>query len=431
MVLKNLRKKNDKSPFSACISSIRLWNEPSCTLFGPFTVDLERITQSSYFRRLQGKTQVWGVQESDFFRTRLTHSLETAHIGTQVAKHLGIDQDLVNALCLAHDLGHPPFGHEGARLLDYFAKVHSAGRVRFDDNAQNLRILCKLATAPIEQVYGLNLCASMVDGLIKYKRACSGSCGWYPEEDDIVAWAARECSTGDLRNPLASIVEVSDDLAYVCHDLEDAIRADMIRIDNIERALDSLTNEKAKQLVVSALAGVLEQVKTSDNPDALRNQRHKIRQSLLSSMLSDVIKLSACESFQTRFFDPRNHETLNPYLTELPHIAELLEVLKEIVLERVINTPNVQTLRFASLSLMQSYLERFWPLLNEPNHPMYQHALLSLPRDWQWRLCSAQTSDERLRFLLDYVSGMSDQYFMNQAGMFYNPISYRAVENRK
>lgn len=411
------------------ISSIRLKENASSFGSSPFFIDLERVLHSTYFRRLQGKTQVWGVHESDFFRTRLTHSLETSHLGRQIATSLGIDTELIEALCLAHDLGHPPFAHEGARLLDYFARKNSDGRVRFDDNAQNLRIIARLASGDHDE--GLNPCASMIDGLIKYKRSCLGSCGWYPEEDEIVAWAARSCGTGDYRNPLASIVEIADDLAYACHDLEDAIRAGMIRHDVLERAFSAITDPRARSLIEQTLSDVLGIVRQSREPDALRYQRHRLRSALLFSMLHEILELGKSDDFRRSFMNPAYHETLNPYLVQLPHIAELLEVLKELVLDHVINAPNVQTLRFAGLSLMENYLKHFWPLITEPHHPMYRHAILSLPKEWQVRLSGLQRSDAKLRLLLDYVAGMSDHYLMSQAAMFYNPIPYRAVETRK
>jgi dGTPase len=413
------------------MSSLRLWPDKAISNHSPFALDLDRIMHSSYFRRLQGKTQVWGVQESDFFRTRLTHSLETGYIGRSIAIHMELDQDLVFALCLAHDLGHPPFAHEGARLLDHFALAQSQGRVRFDDNAQNLRIITRLAGSYKDTADGLNPSASMIDGLIKYKRTCSGSCGWYPEEDEIVSWAAHVCGTGERRNPLASIVEISDDLAYASHDLEDAIRAEMIRLESLELALERMESERARNLLQGILQPVMDESARSRQPDTLRQNCTKIRKAILEMLLTDILEISQDRSFKERFFDPASHESMNPFLIELPHLAEILSILKEIVLERVIHAPNVQTLRFASLSLLESYLERFWPLLNEPQNPMYRHALLSLPKEWQVRLSQSSDQDDKLRLLLDYIAGMSDQYLMNQAHMFYNPLAYRAFGNRK
>lgn len=428
--MKNTKHKHSKSPTSF-INPLRLWSEKQIQTHSPFSIDLERIMHCSYFRRLQGKTQVWGAQESDFFRTRLTHSLETAYIGRSIAISMEVDQDLVFALCLAHDLGHPPFAHEGTRLLDHFAVSQSNGRVRFDDNAQNLRILTQLASIGHDETHGLNPSASMIDGLIKYKRSCLGSCGWYPEEDEIVGWAAHICATGDRRNPLASIVEIADDMAYACHDLEDAIRAEMIRLETLEVACERMQSEKARKIVQKSLIPIMNEVVRSREPDSLRQHCTKIRLELLNIMLTDILTLSKDSSFKERFFDPTSHDSMNPFLVELPHLAEILSVLKEIVLERVIHAPNVQTLRFASLTLLESYLKRFWPLLNEPQNPMHRHALLSLPRDWQARFNIAQDQDTKLRFLLDYIAGMSDQYLMNQANMFYNPLAYRAFGNRK
>src|SRR5690348_2161111 len=130
----------------------------------PFEIDRARIIHSAAFRRLQGKTQVFVSGSGDFFRTRLTHSLEAAQIGKGLALRLGAHPDLVEAACLAHDLGHPPFGHRGEAALHQCMQEHGG----FEGNAQTLRLLCRLSTKFIN-LDGLNLCRATLDSVLKYK----------------------------------------------------------------------------------------------------------------------------------------------------------------------------------------------------------------------------------------------------------------------
>lgn len=228
----------------------------------PARRDRDRILYSSALRRLSGITQVISPTENQPIHNRLTHTLEVAQIGRSIAENLlrspenaeraaalgGLDPDVVEAAALAHDLGHPPFGHVSERELDDLVKNHRRVPDGFEGNAQSFRIVTKLAVR-YPDVDGLNLTRATLDAILKYPwpRATTGrkaaKWGAYGSEEPGLAWARRLHPAGsDAQSLEAALMDWSDDVAYAVHDLEDFFRAGLIPLDRL--ATDPLERER-------------------------------------------------------------------------------------------------------------------------------------------------------------------------------------------
>ncbi len=188
-----------------------------------FQRDRDRIIHSIPFRRLRHKTQVFVAPDGDHFRVRLTHSLEVAQIGRTMARALGLNEDLTEALCLAHDIGHPPFGHAGEDVLE--AEMAAAGG--FDHNAHTIRLLTKLET-PYPRCDGLNLSWETLEGLAKHNGPVASPTWALAEADadyplDLATWPGLE----------AQIAAIADDIAYDNHDIDDGLRSGLFTLDDV------------------------------------------------------------------------------------------------------------------------------------------------------------------------------------------------------
>ena len=256
----------------------RRFTEPVSPTRNAFRRDCDRIIHSAAFRRLAHKTQVFVYHEGDHYRTRLTHTLEVVQIARSLARALGLDEDLAEALALAHDLGHPPFGHAGERALDECL----AGYGGFDHNAQALRIVTDL-----ERRYaafdGLNLSWETLEGVVKHNGPLVGRDGAavgryvrlgvpapiiaYSKIQDLELWTYASAE--------AQVAALSDDIAYDAHDIDDGLRADLFTLGDISTV----------PLVANILGTIDAQYRDADPP----RRAHETVRALITRMIEDVI----------------------------------------------------------------------------------------------------------------------------------------------
>jgi dGTPase len=414
----------------------------------PFERDKARVIHAAAFRRLQSKTQVLGVGEGDFHRTRLTHSMEVAQIGAGMVRQLEgraragvlpegiaqlLDAHLMETICLAHDLGHPPFGHGGEIALNYM--MRDAGG--FEGNGQTLRLLARLeAHTP---GYGLDLTRRTLLGVLKYPAPYSrvaphrepGSAAgvdddalirvraddWKPpkcfldDERPIVDWVledlppAERTAFGRLKGGFeptpdapgktaekafdTSIMEIADDIAFGVHDLEDAIALELVDRDALAAEIgELLAGEWAE---ARGLSGVLDRLfpREGDAEEASAWRKQAIG-SLVHAFLASVEVIEA-DDFQT---------PLLRYRARLqPEAEALLGALKGFVNREVIQAPAVQTLEYRG---QQIVMRLFAALASDPDR------LLKAGFARRWRESGSEAAG--LRVVCDYIAGMTDEY---------------------
>jgi dGTPase len=368
-----------------------------------FMRDRARVIHSASLRRLGAKTQVAVPWENDFQRTRLSHSLEVAQIGRELGDSLGADPDLLDTACLAHDLGHPPFGHNGESALAHIAQ--SAGG--FEGNAQSFRLLTRLEPKTLDgrgRTVGLNLTRASLDAVTKYPWRQTGNLikyGVYTEDIEIFKWM-REGSPENQRCIEAQIMDWSDDVSYCVHDLEDALVAGQVSVTDFSEDLPLLygvmVRDYAVDVTESEARAALGRLQKLSCWPSYYDGTHKglARIKDFTSQLIGRFVLSA--ELETRAVHGSDALVRYNANLEVPHEQRIeVGLLKSVAGLYVIGTPLAQD-RYAKQRVVISDLVEM----------LLATAPASLDSiffaDWEF----AESDDQRLRVIIDQVASLTD-----------------------
>ena len=362
--------------------------ESSSPLRSPFQRDRDRIVHSTAFRRLEYKTQVFVNHEGDHFRTRLTHSLEVAQITRTAARALGLDEDLAEAVALAHDLGHTPFGHAGEEALDGMLAGHGG----FDHNAQTLRVVTLLERRYAE-FDGLNLTWETLEGVVKHNGPLSARIPPY-----VAAYAAEHDLWLDSHaSAEAQVAALADDIAYTNHDLDDGLRAGLFELDDLG----------GLPLVGPALEGVARRY-----PDAEPQRRgHETLRRLIGAMVVDLVEESRRRLAETAPAHADDIRALGrPVVGFSPQVAEPLQELRGFLQNRMYSHYKVQRMARKAHRVVQ---DLFSGLRDRPER---------LPADWRARLGEPDEA-RTAQAIADYIAGMTDRFAFDEHERLMNPTS--------
>jgi dGTPase len=371
----------------------RLFDEPPSKTRSPFRRDCDRVIHSTAFRRLKYKTQVFVFHEGDHYRTRLTHTLEVAQIARALARQLGLDEDLTETLALAHDLGHPPFGHAGERALDACLQAHGG----FDHNAQTLRVVTSL-----EHRYpdfdGLNLTWESLEGVVKHNGPLTDKAGKpvgryrehgvplgifeYDQTWDLELWSFASLE--------AQVAAIADDIAYDAHDIDDGLRAGLFTVDDL----------KIMPLTSGMIADI---AKRYPDLDDIRRGAELVRE-LIAHLIGAVVseagkRLDAVKPNSVD--DVRNHGRV--LIAFPPDAAQAEAKIKAFLKERMYRHPRVMRVMDEAESILFDLFAR------------YQKSPRDLPPEWLPREGEgAETETDRARRIGNFIAGMTDRFALTE-----------------
>jgi dGTPase len=358
----------------------RLVEEAPSANRSEFQRDRDRILHSTGFRRLREKTQVFLVDEGDHYRTRLTHTLEVSQIARTIARTLRLDEDLAEALALAHDLGHPPFGHAGERALN--AEMADFGG--FDHNVQSVRVVTLLERS-YPRFDGLNLTWECIEGLVKHNGPLVGAGATLAGVPPTIAAldAASDLWLWSFAGPEAQVAAISDDIAYDAHDIDDGLRAGLLSFAVLEEV--PITREFIRD-IRSEYPGI----------EAVRLGRELTRR-LIGAMIGDVVAEAGrrLETLRpTSADDVRRAAT--PILVFSAGMAASDRDIKAVLKRAVYRNPAVMSVMEEAEAMVRRLFRRY---LADPG---------TLPVDW--RPLPGDDEAAVARRVCDFLAGMTDRY---------------------
>ena len=354
----------------------RLHDEDESTFRSCFQRDRDRIIHASAFRRLKHKTQVFIEHEGDYFRTRLTHSIEVAQVARTIAGALGLNAELTEAVALAHDLGHPPFGHTGEDALSEAMAPYGG----FDHNAQALRIVTHLERH-YAQFDGLNLTWETLEGIAKHNGPVTGPLPWALVEYQ----ALQDLELDTYASAEAQVAAISDDVAYNHHDLHDGLRAELFSTDELAE-LPILKECFAR---VDALYPGLNYYR----------RRHEALRRFFGVLVEDVIAVAQNSLAE---IGPATADDIRQAGFQIIRFSQpVFDDLKQIrafLFERMYRAPTVVVMRQQVTQVVRDLFPFF---LNHPEN---------LPKQWRKDVEEVSSETELARLVSDYIAGMTDRF---------------------
>ena len=361
----------------------RRHREPESRTRTAFARDRDRVIHATAFRRLKEKTQVFVAHEGDYYRTRLTHSLEVAQIARTLARALGLDDDLAEAVALAHDLGHPPFGHAGEdELHDCMAPYGG-----FDHNVQTFRVVTELESR-YPAFLGLNLAWETLEGVVKHNGPIVDRLA-RPSYRAIADYnAAHDLRLDTFASAEAQVAALADDIAYNNHDVDDGLRAGLFNLEDLESV----------PLIGPVLAGV-----RADHPriDSRMVRLEAVRR-MIGDMADDVIGETRARVEAAKVDSPEAVRRLGrPLVSFSQDMVEDLGRLRAFLHERMYRHYRVNRTRSQARRLLHEMFDLF---MREPD---------VLPDDWADHAREAQ-GVARARVVCDYIAGMTDRFAIEE-----------------
>jgi len=369
--------------------------QPSGSERSPFQRDKDRIIHSSAFRRLKGKTQVFVAHEGDYYRTRLTHSLEVSQIGRSIARVLGLDEDLAECLSLAHDLGHPPFGHSGEDALAEGMKPYGG----FDHNAQTLRIIEKLEGRYAE-FDGLNLTWETLEGIAKHNGPLIKT-----KKDEVkLPWALRaledweRLELGTYAGPEAQVAAIADDIAYNNHDIDDGLRAGLFTVADVSDV----------PIVGKAFADVKRRY-----PDISKDRMiHEAVRDLIGYMVSDVLVETRRRLADEKPKSADDVRGLSRAICDFSSEFREKEIpLRKFLFENMYRHYKVNRMMGQASRVVKELFDLF---LNDPD---------ILPTELRDK-CNAPRTEITARIVCDHIAGMTDSYAISEHKKLFSVAGY-------
>jgi len=354
----------------------RLFPESYSTFRRDYQRDRDRIIHASAFRRLKHKTQVFVEHEGDYYRTRLTHSIEVAQVARTVAGVLCLNTDLAEAVALAHDLGHPPFGHTGEDALHDLMADYGG----FDHNAQAIRIVTRL-----ERHYadfdGLNLTWETLEGLAKHNGPVTGDLPY--ALDDYNKLHDLELDT--FASLEAQVAALADDIAYNNHDLHDGLRAELFS-----------TDELAELPLLDECFAIVD--KTYPGLNYYR-RRHEALRRFFGLLVDDVVAVARAEIEAVSPRSPHDVRMAGRAMVRFSDdIFEQLKTIRQCLFTRMYRAPKVVKVRAKVTRIIKELF------------PLYQSNPDLLPKQWRKDVAEAKNETELARIVLDYIAGMTDRF---------------------